>query len=307
MKAYLIDSSSPSGVKLADVPEPQPKPNETLIAVEAFSLNRGELPGGRMFSENTVAGWDSAGRVVSAAADGSGPTAGTRVVGFAGSGAWAERRAVPAANLAALPDDVDAERASALPVVALTALRAVRTLDAVVGRRVLVTGASGGVGRLSVQIARAAGARVVALTSSLSKREELTTIGADEVVTDLAQLAAPLYGVVETVGGQTLVDAWGRLRVGGMLISIGYAGGEPATFPPYDTVGPRKTLIAFTLGHPLLPDETIGEDLTYLVRLVSRGELDPQVVWRGDWAQVPEALALLRSRKISGKAVLRVS
>lgn len=307
MKAYIIDSSTPSGVRLADVPDPQPKGNEALIAVEAFSLNHGELPGGRMFSEKTVPGWDSAGRVVAPAADGSGPKAGTRVVGFTGDGAWAERRAVPTANLAALPDDLDAEAASALPVAAVTALRAVRTLGAVVGRRILVTGASGGVGRLTVQLGRVAGAHVVALTSSDSKRPELTAIGADEVVTDLARLEAPLYGVIETVGGQTLVDAWGHLRVGGILISIGYAAGAPATFPPYDTVGPRKTLISFTMTHPLLPDETIGEDLAYLAGLVTKGALDPQVVWRGNWVQLPEAIELLRSRKISGKAVLRVS
>ncbi|HXP93809.1 MAG TPA: zinc-binding dehydrogenase, partial [Candidatus Binatia bacterium] len=187
-----------------------------------------------------------------------------------------------------------------------TALRALRTLGAIVGRRVLVTGASGGVGRLAVQIARRAGAYVVALTSSDAKRKELTEIGADEVVTDLAKLAAPLYGVIDTVGGQALVDAWGHLRAGGMLISIGYAGGTPATFPPYSTVGPRKTLVAFTLGTALLPDETLGEDFTYLAQLVARKELDPEIVWRGDWTQLPEAIALLASRKISGKAVLRI-
>jgi NADPH2:quinone reductase len=306
MKAYLVDSKASSGIRFAEVPDPQPRPNEALIAVEAFSLNHGELPGGRMFSDGMIAGWDSAGRVLTAAADGSGPKAGTRVVGFMSGGAWAERRAVLTANLAALPDGVDAEAASTLPVAAVSALRAVRTLEAVVGRRVLVTGAGGGVGRLAVQIAHVAGAHVVALTSSAAKRAELTQIGADEVVTDLAQLA-PVYGVIENVGGQTLVDAWGRLGVGGMLVSIGYAGGTPATFPPYGTVGPRKTLVTFYLGTPLLPDETLGEDLAYLAHLVARKQLDPQIVWRGDWKQVPEALGLLAERKIAGKAVLRVS
>src|SRR5262249_12431272 len=101
MRAYLIDSATASGVRLTDVPEPKPKPDEALIAVEAFSLNHGELPKLKLgfFPEGTTGGWDSAGRVIQPAADGSGPPAGTRVVGMAGGGAWAEQRAIPTLNL----------------------------------------------------------------------------------------------------------------------------------------------------------------------------------------------------------------
>jgi NADPH:quinone reductase-like Zn-dependent oxidoreductase len=307
MKAYLMDAAALGGIRLADAPEPQPKAHEALIAVEAFSLNRGELPGHGMFAEDTIPGWDSAGRVAVAAADGSGPKAGARVVGFMPGGAWAQHRAVATANLATLPDGADAERASALPVAAGTALRALRTLGASLGRRVLVTGASGGVGRLAVQLGRRAGAYVIASTSSEQNRKELTLLGADEVVTDLAQLDVPVYGVIDTVGGQTLVGAWGHLTAGGMLVSIGYAGETPATFPPYGTVGPRKTLVAFTLGTALLPNESLGDDFAFLAGLLAKGELDPQVTWRGNWTQLPEAIGLFASRKISGKAVLTVS
>jgi hypothetical protein len=139
MRAYLIDSGTASGVRLTDVPEPKPKPDEALIGVEAFSLNHGELPKLGFFPEGTTEGWDSAGRVIQPAADGSGPPAGTRVVGFVYGGAWAEQRAVPTLNLGTLPEGIDAEQARALPVAAGTALRALRALGAVLGRRVLIT------------------------------------------------------------------------------------------------------------------------------------------------------------------------
>ena len=231
MRAYLIDSGTASGVRLTDVPEPKPKPDEALSGVEAFSLNHGELPKLGFFPEGTTGGWDSAGRVIQPAADGSGPPAGTRVVGFVYGGAWAEQRAVPTLNLGTLPDGIDAEQASTLPVAAGTALRALRALGAVLGRRVLITGATGAVGRFAVQLARRAGAYVVVLVSSVAKGDELLRIGADEVVTEVSQLSSPVYGVIENIGGQTLVDAWTPCAARSTCFSrlrIGAAGGLPA-------------------------------------------------------------------------------
>lgn len=306
MKAYFVDSSATGGIRLADAPEPQPRANEALIAVEAVSLNRGEIPSHGLFPQGTIPGWDSAGRVVTAAADGSGPPAGTPVVGFGWGGAWAERRAVATSSLAALPAGCDADAASTLPVAGGTALRALRTLGAILGRRVLVTGATGGVGRLAVQLGRLAGARVVALTSSSAKRDELIAIGAHEVVTEIAQLSAPVDGAIETIGGQALVDAWSHLRTDGTLVSVGYAGGAPATFPPSSTIGPRKTLISFTVTTPTSLSDSLAEDFGYLAELVAAGSLDPQIVWRGPWTKLLEAIDQLETRKIAGKAVLRV-
>ena len=306
MRAYLIDSGTASGVRLTDVPEPKPKPDEALIGVEAFSLNHGELPKLGFFPEGTTGGWDSAGCVIQPAADGSGPPAGTRVVGWVYGGAWAEQRAIPTMNLGTLPEGIDAEQASTLPVAAGTALRALRALGAVLGRRVLITGATGGVGRFAVQLARRAGAYVVVLVSSVAKGDELLRIGADEVVTEVSQLSSPVYGVIENIGGQTLVDAWNHLAPRGALVSVGYVSAQPAVFPPYSTVGPSKSLVSITLPFPVHPVETLAEDFSYLAKLVAAGALETPIVWRGDWGQLPEAIELLASRRISGKAVLRV-
>src|SRR4029077_12303541 len=76
MKAYVLDDARTSGLRFTEVPDPSPAPNEAVIQVEAFSLNSGELPGSGMFDNATVPSWDTAGRVIEAATDGSGPSVG---------------------------------------------------------------------------------------------------------------------------------------------------------------------------------------------------------------------------------------
>jgi NADPH:quinone reductase len=288
MRAYLIDSGTTAGVRFTDVPEPKPKPDEALMAVEAFSLDHGELPKLGFFPEGTTGGWDSAGRVIQPAADGSGPPAGTRVVGFVYGGAWAEQRAVPTLNLGTLPDGIDAEQASTLPVAAGTALRALRALGAVLGRRVLITGGTGGVGRFAVQLARRAGAYVVVLVLSVAKGDELLRIGADEVITEVSQSSSPVYGVIESIGGETLVDAWNHLAPRGALVSVGYASAQPAVFPPYSTVGPSKSIVS-TLPFPVHPVETLGEDFSYLAKLAApRGRSRRRLCGAATGASLPK-------------------
>ncbi|HEY4439621.1 MAG TPA: hypothetical protein VGN14_04155, partial [Candidatus Elarobacter sp.] len=146
MKAVVVDRSAPGGLKLAEVAVPQPLPFEAVVRVAAISLNLGEVRRAKNNPDGWRPGWDIAGVVDSAAPDGSGPPAGTRVVGLLGEGAWAERVAVPSSALAALPDGVSFERAATLPVAGITALWALGKRGSLLGRRVLVTGASGGVG-----------------------------------------------------------------------------------------------------------------------------------------------------------------
>ncbi|HUZ20412.1 MAG TPA: zinc-binding dehydrogenase [Acidimicrobiales bacterium] len=299
MRALVVDHAAPGRLAIAEVPEPAPGPGEVLVAVAAFSLNHGELPR-EGAPEGVVPGWDAAGSVLQAAANGSGPKAGDRVATHGPRGGFAERRAVRVGNVAVLPADLSLEDASALPVAGVTALRALRASGALLGRRVLVTGASGGVGRFAVQLARRAGAEVVALVGSPERGEGLAELGATEIVTTLDGIA-PVHAVVETVGGATLVAAFALLEAGGFLQSIGAASHEPALFAPGATIGPAKYLAAFTMG------TDVGQDLSYLARLASAGELDPQVDWRGDWTSVGAAVELLLGRRIRGKAVLTVS
>src|SRR5271166_5662545 len=149
MLAIVNTPGGAAPVELREVPEPQPAPNEALVEVRAFSLNRGELRLFQIRPEGWRPGQDISGIVVQPAADGSGPKAGARVIALTDNAGWAERAAVPGHRMAVLPDNVLLEEAAALPVAGLTALRALRHGAPLLGKRVLITGAAGGVGHLS--------------------------------------------------------------------------------------------------------------------------------------------------------------
>jgi NADPH:quinone reductase-like Zn-dependent oxidoreductase len=110
------------------------------------------------------------------------------VAGFSGSGAWAERQAVTTEDLSVVPDEVDLSAAAALPAAGVTALQAVRRLGALLGKRVLITGASGGVGRFAVQLASLSGAEVIAAVGATARGEGLLELGASQLVTALDQV-----------------------------------------------------------------------------------------------------------------------
>src|ERR1700759_2415408 len=94
MRALIHDPAAPQGLTLGEVPDPVPAPGQSLVAVEAIALNFGELAYlSQSRQAGEVPGWDAAGIVIEAAADGSGPPQGTRVVTFGWSGAWAQQRA----------------------------------------------------------------------------------------------------------------------------------------------------------------------------------------------------------------------
>jgi NADPH2:quinone reductase len=301
MRAVVVDPQAPLSLRLSDAPEPVPGPGQVLIDVGHTSLNYGEVNGIRSGGGRTgaVPGWDAAGVV--AAPNDAGLPVGTRVVTMGGGGGWAQRRAVDVAELAVVPDEVDLAVAAALPVAGVTALRALRAAGPTLGRRVLVTGASGGVGGFAVQLAAAGGAHVIASVGSPARGAGLSELGADEVVVGLDGIDRPVDTVIENVGGPSLVRAFDLLAPGGSLQSIGWTSGEPAVFPVYGTVGPAKSLTSFDMG------SAVGTDLAVLLRLAASGRLRVEIGWRGSWDRVHEAVEALFARRVNGKAVLDVA
>jgi NADPH:quinone reductase-like Zn-dependent oxidoreductase len=304
MRAVVYDPQARANLRIADVPEAVAAASEAIVEVRATALNFGEVHFiDQMRKPGEVPGWDAAGVIVQKAADGSGPPVGSRVVGFNGAGGWAERRAVPTENLAVLPDSVDYGSAAALPVAGVTALQALRALGPVVGRRVLITGASGGVGRFAVQLAARAGAQVIAAVGSAARGEGLGELGAAEVAVGLADITEPVFGVLDNVGGPLLAEAFSLLDEGGSAQSIGMASNQPTTidFEVERRGGVRKRLEPFTVRTPF------GPDLRYLLELLATGELDPQIGLRTSWEGVSEAAEALLDRRVAGKAVLDVA
>lgn len=304
VKAVVVDPTASDGFRLGEVEEPRRGPGQVVVEAHHVSLNRGDLNDARSgrLPAGSVLGSDVAGIVTKTATGGAGPKVGTRVVAMT-AGAFAQRVAVDLDRLAVVPDAVDLAEAAALPVAGVAALQALRAgiLDSPVkGARVLVTGASGGVGRFAVQLAAYAGGTVIALVSRPDQAAELTELGAEHVITDLSQVDEPLDLVLDNVGGPTLVTAWGLLTPAGTAVCIGWSSGEPATFPPYSTVGSARSLQSFLISAP------VGPDLANLVRLVEEGSLRVQLSWRGPLARIGEAAQAMRGRGMNGKAVLDV-
>ncbi len=303
MRALVADSSAPGRIALSDVPEPVPGPGEVVVQVRAFSINRGEMRMLRTATDGFRPGWDFAG-VVASDVEG-GLQAGARVVGIRQGGAWAERLTVSPMWLAELPGGVSFAQAAALPAAGLAALRMLRLGPAILGRRVLVTGASGGVGRFAIQLAHLGGADVTALVSSGSARAVgLRELGAGEVVSDIAQLRGRFDLILESVGGDTLGRLVTMLDPRGTLVMFGNSSDEPTTFNVRDIY--NDALIRLQGFELFFGDEPFGRDLGYLARLVDEGKLDPQLAGELPWEQMPEALERLQNRDVAGKLVLTV-
>lgn len=304
MLGHITDPAAPGGLDRRDLPEPEPTPHQAVIEVGAYAVNRGELALLSQRADGWTPGQDVAGVVVVEAADGTGPAAGTRVVGLADQGGWSERVAVPTHRIAPLPEAVTFPQAAALPVAGLTALRTLRTGGPLLGRRVLVTGASGGVGSFAVQLARAAGAVVTAHVSGPSRVEQVRELGAGAVVTEIGEDSGPFDLAIDGVGGSVLVDAVHRLATGGLVTAYGLASGERSEIAFFDfrAAAPGGRLQGFFIYST--GEETFGEDLGTLAGLVADGRLSPRLGIVRDWTETVEAVDALRSRRATGKVVL---
>ena len=306
MRGFITDPAGQAGLRLADdLPEPSPAPNEAVVEVRAYAANHDELNLIARRPDGWRPGQDVAGVVVQAAADGSGPAVGTRVVCYLDWEGWAERVPVPVHCLAALDDRVSFEQAATLPVAGLTALRALRVGGAVLGRKVLVTGATGGVGQFAVQLAVAAGAEVTAQVSGPAREAEARALGAVEVVTSLEdESLGPFHLVMDGIGGPLTAQAVRRIAPGGHLAWYGNIGG-PAELRLGDfySQGWNAHIVGFISP---VPEETKGEDLAILATLTADGRLRPQIGRTVDWTKTPDTLDALSRREIRGKAVMTV-
>ena len=306
MRGYITDPAGEAGLRLADdLPERSPAPNEAVVQVRAYAANHDELNLIARRPDGWRPGQDVAGVVVQAAADGSGPAVGTRVACYLEWEGWAERVPVPTHCVAVLDDRVTFEQAATLPIAGLTALRALRVGGAVLGRKVLVTGATGGVGQFAVQLAVAAGAEVTAQVSSMERADEARALGAVQVVTALDdERLGPFHLVMDGIGGPLTAQAVRRIAPGGHLAWYGNLGG-PAELRLGDfyAQGWNAHIVGFISP---VPEETKGEDLTILTNLVATGRLVPSIGLTLDWHQTPEALTALAARELRGKAVLTI-
>jgi NADPH:quinone reductase-like Zn-dependent oxidoreductase len=303
--AVVVDPEAPGRLVLRPVPDPVPDRGEAIVRVRAISLNRGEVRRASTAPGGWRPGWDLAGEVERAAADGSGLRAGARVVGFVPEGAWAQHVAVPAHALAELPAPVTFSQAATLPVAGLTAYHALARGGLLAGRRVLITGATGGVGDFAVQLARLAGARVTASARRADQVAELHRLGAHDVVVGEEIPPVPKYDLVlESVGGRTLGTALAALDRGGVCVTFGASATAEVAFDvrQFYATG-RATLYGFFLMLEL-GTEPASVGLRRLAELVAAGQLVPHISVERPWREIAPVAQDLIARRFSGKAVL---
>ena len=303
MLAVVNTPEGPAPVELREAPEPQPAPNEGLLEVRAFSLNRGELRLFQIRPEGWRPGQDISGVVVQPAADGSGPKAGERVVALTDNAGWAQCAAVPSHRMAVVPDNVRFEDAAALPVAGLTALRTLRQGAPLLGKRVLVTGAAGGVGHLATQLAARSGARVTAVIGSPERGRHLR--GADEIVKAIDEAQGRFALILESAGGPSLAAAIRHIEAKGTIVVFGNSSGEPTPISFRDFAEHPNARVRSFSYFTSEAEERFAPDLALLVSLVADGSLKPQLVERS-WRDIAQIGPQLRNRQIPGKAVFRV-
>ncbi|MBO0738983.1 MAG: zinc-binding dehydrogenase [Alphaproteobacteria bacterium] len=312
VRAVVVDPAAPGRLTIKPVELRDPDRDEVAIRVTAISLNRGETRRAIQQAEpGWRPGWDFVGVVETAAADGSGPGTDARVVGILPSEAWAERVNCRTHAIAALPNSVGDAEAATLPVAGLTALHALRQGGLLLGRKVLVDGASGGVGHFACQLAAAAGAQV---WGHVRRREYCATVAewCGERVVLSRELAAakpngPFWLILDSLGGSALGAALGMLQPGGTCVTFGVSESPQATFESREFFAAGGVrLYGLTLFHELMSVERAGAGLTLLAELVARKKLRPQVAVEASWTEIETVAHQLIDRQFAGKAVLHV-
>jgi NADPH:quinone reductase-like Zn-dependent oxidoreductase len=208
--------------------------------------------------------------------------------------------------MAALPENVSFASAATLPVAGLTALRTLRQGGSLLGQRVLITGAAGGVGRFAVQLASLAGAEVTGVVGHPDRAASLSELGATAIVTNIQEAEGFFDLILESVGGSSLAGAISKVAPGGTIVMFGNSSREETniSFPNFAGHAGARLLAFFVYlsGTPA----SMGEDFAKLVSLVAAGKLIPEIGFEESWHNVYKAAAALRDRKINGKAVFRI-
>ena len=313
IRAIVVDPSAPGRLAIKPVGLRDPDRDEVAVKVTAISLNRGETRRAIQAAEpGWRPGWDFAGVVETEARDGSGPKAGTRVVGLLPNGAWAERVNCRSHAVAALPDTVSDVQASTLPVAGLTALHALRQGGLLLGRTVLIDGASGGVGHFACQLAQVAGALVWGHVRREDQRAQVAQWTGGRVVVGRDLSAAngqgPYWLILDSVGGSALSAALTMLAPNGVCVTLGVSEGPTAAFESRDFFGTGGArLYGLTLFHELMSVERAGIGLSLLAGEIAAGRLKPQIAVEAGWNEVGAVAQRLIDRDFTGKAVLHVN
>ena len=317
MRALAFERfGGPEVLELRNVPDPVPTSTQALVRTRAIGLNFADVyrrQGHYHLAGDPpwIAGYEAAGEIVTAPA-GSGFVAGDRVAFADSPYANAELVAVDVDRLIPLPDDIGFDTAAALLLQGLTAQYLIRDSHPLrAGESVLVHAAAGGVGQLLVQLAKAEGARVMALASTAEKGRIALAAGADDACTYdedwVARAHAFGTGGVDVAYdsvGRTLRDSLRAVRTGGRVVFYGMAGGDPDPVDPRELMDGSKTLTGGDLWNVLRSADDRRSRAAALFAKIRAGSLQVAIDARYPLAAGADAHAHLQSRKALGKVLL---
>ncbi|WP_157246027.1 NAD(P)-dependent alcohol dehydrogenase [Nonomuraea typhae] len=321
MKAIVYKEYGPADVlRCTDVPRPEPAAGEVLVRVRASSVNYGDWAAmrgspalirtamGLRRPKAEILGRDVAGVVEAVGPGTSRLKPGDRVCGESSQRAYAEYVAMPEAHLGVIPDGVTFEQAGTLPVAGTTAIQALTMGEVGAGTKVLVNGASGGVGTYTVQLAKAFGAHVSAVCSTRNV-ELVRSLGADEVIDyteqDFAATRERYDAVLDYAGSRPLKAMRRILTPKGVYVASTSAGGP--------VLGPIPRLLATVLGNPfvsqrlrVLTTRRSPADLEKLTALIADGSIAPVIERELPLSEAATALRAFETEHAQGKFVLKV-
>lgn len=325
MRAVVLEShGDPDVLRLRDVPDPAPGPEEVVVDVAATALNRADLLQRRGLypgppTELEIPGLEFSGTVSAIGARVGSVGIGAEVMGIVGGGAYAEKLAIHERQLLAVPDSTALTDAAAIPEVFLTAYDALVVQGGLTsGRWALVHAGASGVGTAAIQIAKAVGARI-AVTASAPKLGRCRELGADaaidyrserfaDVVSSLTD-GAGVDVVLDVIGGEYTVDNIKSLRVGGTLIQVGVMGRQTVELP-LGLLLPKRASIVGTVLRARPIEEKIALTQRFARELLPRfddGTLAPVIDSRYRLDDIVEAHRYMETNANVGKILVELA
>jgi NADPH2:quinone reductase len=317
--AVIHENGGPEVLRYEELPDPDCPDGCVVIDTEAISIEGGDLLARASSpppSVPHVVGYLAAGTIVEVGAGVEDRTVGDRVVTLNMAGSHASKRAVPAISTWPIPDGLDAAPAACVPVAFGTAEECLFTAaNLESGQAVLIQAGAGGVGMAAIQLAKQAGATVIATASNDEKLERLREYGLDHGINyateNFAERARELTEgrgvdvILDSVGGQTLVDGIGALAYRGTLVSVGVAGRAGSKIEAMALWAQNNTLRGVYLGGAMMAEyPRVHAMIAGLLERVGRGELRVEIDRTFPLAEAAAAHAYIESRQAFGRVVM---
>jgi NADPH2:quinone reductase len=320
MKAAVIyENGPPEVLRYQDVADPECPEGCVIVDAEAISIEGGDLlarAAGDLPASPHIVGYLSAGTISEVAAGVQGRALGDRVVALNAAGSHAARRAVPAAMTWPIPAALDAGRAACVPVAFGTAYECLFTAGNLAeGQTVLVHAGAGGVGVAAIQLAKRAGATVIATASNDEKLKRLATLGLDHPInygtesfverTNQLTDSRGVEVVLDSIGGQNLIDSIDVLAYRGALVSVGQAARAGSAIEARSLWTRNNSLHGVFLGGALLSEYTrVHPMIGDMLERVASGELQVEIDRSFPLANAAAAHEYAESRKAFGRVII---